>query len=78
MSSAKENRPCWLYFDLEFSKESNPDLDQDTVMAAFRQALSWPPAAARKRPPLRPLASGRQGPFKSLFCFKAILDEMLR
>eukprot|EP00913_Durusdinium_trenchii_P014187 g13314.t1 len=35
-----ENRPCWLYFDLEFSKEANPSLDPTVVMEAFRGTLS--------------------------------------
>lgn len=35
-----EDRPCWLYFDLEFSKGANPQLNSDAVMAQFRQALA--------------------------------------
>lgn len=34
-----ENRPCWLYFDLEFSKEANPSLDPTVVMEAFRGSI---------------------------------------
>eukprot|EP00435_Cladocopium_sp_Y103_P035028 s793_g9.t1 len=34
-----ENRPCWLYFDLEFSLESNPKLKPKVVMHAFRKTL---------------------------------------
>lgn len=34
-----ENRPCWLYFDLEFSLESNPKLKAKVVMHAFRKTL---------------------------------------
>ena len=34
-----ENRPCWLYFDLEFSLESNPLLKPKVVMHAFRKTL---------------------------------------
>jgi len=36
----QEGRPCWLYFDLEFPKHSNPGLDTDHVMRQFRQALA--------------------------------------
>jgi len=35
-----ESRPCWLYFDLEFSKESNPKLKPKLVMHAFRKTLN--------------------------------------
>eukprot|EP00930_Biecheleria_cincta_P047473 TRINITY_DN3291_c0_g1_i1.p1 TRINITY_DN3291_c0_g1~~TRINITY_DN3291_c0_g1_i1.p1 ORF type:complete len:506 (+),score=76.31 TRINITY_DN3291_c0_g1_i1:52-1518(+) len=35
-----ENRPCWLYFDLEFCKLANPYLDPKAVMAQFRATLS--------------------------------------
>ena len=34
-----ENSPCWLHFDLEFSREANPNIDACAAMAAFRLAL---------------------------------------
>lgn len=34
-----ETRPCWLYFDLEFSRETNPKLKPNLVMHAFRTTL---------------------------------------
>ena len=30
-----QNRPCWLYFDLEFCREANPGIDSDKVMEIF-------------------------------------------
>ncbi|CAK0801201.1 unnamed protein product [Prorocentrum cordatum] len=35
-----EDQPCWLYFDLEFYKDANPQLNSDAVMAQFREALA--------------------------------------
>jgi len=35
-----EDRPCWLYFDLEYCKKSNPQLDPLEVMTAFRTTLA--------------------------------------
>ena len=34
-----ENEPCWLYFDLEFSKVANPDADAGDTMQAFSLLL---------------------------------------
>eukprot|EP00929_Paragymnodinium_shiwhaense_P076511 TRINITY_DN39358_c0_g1_i1.p1 TRINITY_DN39358_c0_g1~~TRINITY_DN39358_c0_g1_i1.p1 ORF type:complete len:462 (-),score=110.96 TRINITY_DN39358_c0_g1_i1:400-1785(-) len=34
-----QDEPCWLYFDLEFSREANPELDERVAMAAFRETL---------------------------------------
>jgi len=34
-----ENRPCWLYFDLEYQKEYNTGIDPGEVMAAFLSVL---------------------------------------
>jgi len=34
-----ENRPCWLYFDLDFSKVANPQLDEVAVLEQFRTLL---------------------------------------
>jgi len=34
-----ENRPCWLYFDLDFSKVANPQLDKVAVLEQFRTLL---------------------------------------
>ena len=34
-----EDRPCWLYFDLEFSKVTNPSVDAAAVMEAFRHCF---------------------------------------
>ena len=30
---------CWLYFDIEYSREANPDLELEVVMAAFHKIL---------------------------------------
>jgi len=35
-----EDRPCWLYFDLEYCKKSNPRLDAHEVMGEFRRTLA--------------------------------------
>lgn len=35
-----ENKPCWLYFDLEFSRVENPDLDPQAVASAFLELLN--------------------------------------
>ena len=35
----QEGQPCWLYFDMEFSKIVNPQLDADEVMGQFRRGL---------------------------------------
>ena len=35
-----EDRPCWLYFDLEYSKETNPELEPGVAMAAFEETLA--------------------------------------
>ena len=35
----QEGQPCWLYFDLEFSKIVNPQLDAEQVLAQFRRGL---------------------------------------
>ena len=35
-----ENKPCWLYFDLEFSRVENPDLDPQAVASAFLKLLN--------------------------------------
>lgn len=35
-----ENKPCWLYFDLEFSRVENPDLEPAVVVAAFISLLN--------------------------------------
>eukprot|EP00928_Gymnodinium_smaydae_P027843 TRINITY_DN213_c0_g1_i1.p1 TRINITY_DN213_c0_g1~~TRINITY_DN213_c0_g1_i1.p1 ORF type:complete len:770 (+),score=118.16 TRINITY_DN213_c0_g1_i1:41-2311(+) len=35
-----EGRPCWLYFDLEFSRGANPDIAPDEIMCAFYDTLS--------------------------------------
>lgn len=35
-----ESQPCWWYFDVEYSRKTNPDLDPDAAAAAFRQTLS--------------------------------------
>ena len=34
-----EGRPCWLYFDLEFCKQSNPLSDPEHVMNNF--IITW-------------------------------------
>jgi len=34
-----ESRPCWLYFDLEFSRKTNPELQPKVAMDAFRQVM---------------------------------------
>mmetsp|Transcript_124785 Transcript_124785/g.216406 ORF Transcript_124785/g.216406 Transcript_124785/m.216406 type:complete len:577 (+) Transcript_124785:88-1818(+) len=34
-----QDRPCWLYFDLEYSRVSNPDLIPDVAFSAFRETL---------------------------------------
>lgn len=34
------DRPCWLYFDLEFSRVTNRDLDPERAMDAFRLVLA--------------------------------------
>ena len=36
----QEGHPCWLYFDLEFSKTANPQLDADEVAMQFSRALT--------------------------------------
>ena len=35
-----ENKPCWLYFDLEFSRVENPDLEPEAVASAFVELLN--------------------------------------
>jgi hypothetical protein len=35
-----QDRPCWLYFDLEYSRETNPKLDTIVAMAAFETVLA--------------------------------------
>ena len=35
----QEGQPCWLYFDLEFSKTVNPQLDADEVLVQFSRGL---------------------------------------
>lgn len=45
-----EDRPCWLYFDLEFSRITNPDLDPDVAMSAFRETLRTFCAEVLRRP----------------------------
>lgn len=35
-----EDRPCWLYFDLEFSRDTNRELDPLEVMAAFHETFA--------------------------------------
>lgn len=35
-----ENRPCWLYFDLEFATDVNPELDGSVAIEAFRTLLT--------------------------------------
>ena len=35
-----EDRPCWLYFDLEYSTEHNPNLDPELAMDAFSKTLA--------------------------------------
>ena len=30
---------CWLYFDIEYSREANPDLELEVVMAASHEIL---------------------------------------
>mmetsp|Transcript_39133 Transcript_39133/g.72945 ORF Transcript_39133/g.72945 Transcript_39133/m.72945 type:complete len:481 (+) Transcript_39133:47-1489(+) len=35
-----QDRPCWLYFDLEYSIETNPELQPDVAMMAFEDTLS--------------------------------------
>jgi hypothetical protein len=35
-----EERPCWLYFDIEYSSEANPSLDPEAVMSQFRWLLA--------------------------------------
>jgi len=35
-----EGRPCWLYFDLEYSRGSNPGLEPEVAMSAFRAVLA--------------------------------------
>lgn len=35
-----DRRPCWLYFDLEFSTEANPNADNARVAEAFRETLA--------------------------------------
>jgi len=35
-----EGRPCWLYFDLEFSRSANPEMEPEAAAAAFRETLS--------------------------------------
>lgn len=35
-----ENKPCWLYFDLEFSRVENPDLEPGAVASAFLELLN--------------------------------------
>ena len=34
-----DGRLCWLYFDIEYSREANPDLEPEAVMAAFHEIL---------------------------------------
>ena len=36
-----EDRPCWLYFDLEFSKSANPNLNPCLVAQAFFSMLDF-------------------------------------
>jgi hypothetical protein len=33
------DRPCWLYFDLEYSRETNPELHPTVALAAFETTL---------------------------------------
>eukprot|EP00927_Polykrikos_kofoidii_P070609 TRINITY_DN67023_c0_g1_i1.p1 TRINITY_DN67023_c0_g1~~TRINITY_DN67023_c0_g1_i1.p1 ORF type:complete len:684 (-),score=121.82 TRINITY_DN67023_c0_g1_i1:143-2194(-) len=35
-----EDRPCWLYFDLEYHKTWNPDLNEEGALEAFRSVLA--------------------------------------
>lgn len=35
-----QDRPCWLYFDLEFSKTANPSADPEAVTTVFYSELS--------------------------------------
>eukprot|EP00927_Polykrikos_kofoidii_P061207 TRINITY_DN56073_c0_g1_i1.p1 TRINITY_DN56073_c0_g1~~TRINITY_DN56073_c0_g1_i1.p1 ORF type:complete len:857 (+),score=139.13 TRINITY_DN56073_c0_g1_i1:85-2655(+) len=35
-----DGRPCWLYFDIEFSRIANPGADVGAVTEAFRSTLS--------------------------------------
>ena len=35
-----EQKPCWLYFDLEFSRVENPDLQPEAVASAFLELLN--------------------------------------
>lgn len=35
-----ETRPCWLYFDLEYSVEANPELEAKSVMDCFWETFS--------------------------------------
>ena len=30
---------CWLYFDIEYSREANPEIELEVVMAAFHKIL---------------------------------------
>ena len=48
----REGWPCYLYFDIEFSKELNPDTDGDSAMAAF---LDFLPRGLRRLYPLHDL-----------------------
>jgi hypothetical protein len=34
-----QDRPCWLYFDLEYSIETNPELNPEVAMTAFQTVL---------------------------------------
>ena len=35
-----QDQPCWLYFDLEFSRLTNPELQPELAMTAFDETLS--------------------------------------
>ena len=35
-----QDQPCWLYFDLEFSRLTNPELQPNLAMTAFDETLS--------------------------------------
>jgi len=35
-----EDRPCWLYFDIEFARATNPHVEPGEVASAFRSVLN--------------------------------------
>ena len=45
---------CWLYFDIEYSREANPDLELEVVMAAFHKILESFARETLDQPLLRP------------------------